>query len=392
MNLKLLKINPQNRKKKNYKFIIRYLEDLLKNAILIILIIIISLFLFRNLFKKNKFYLKDFFNQNASVFLIASLLNKKSSTILFNIKDSSKIFSRFGFLFFIKNFCPAVFIKNATSISFKKKSDIYLNPDYFKFFDEKMTERSNSVVMPFYLKKNFYIHNLESKIKKLRENKKKFKIIFSGSVHSDWYEQFPFKIDNKKILNRVEIFKYIKKHYSSKILIISSRHDLPKLNNTAKKIIFIISDPDNKRSKQKILSNYEHMCLISQSQFFMCMPGTSMPVCYHLIESMLVGTVPILSYPNLVYPKLSEKNSIIFSNKKDLSAAINRALSISDIKYQKIRTDSLNYYKRYLSIKSFGKKILSKQKPLEVFVNFDHWSYDQKRIREGFPSLFKITD
>ena len=79
MNLKLLKINPQNRKKKNYKFIIRYLEDLLKNAILIILIIIISLFLFRNLFKKNKFYLKDFFNQNASVFLIASLLNKKSS-------------------------------------------------------------------------------------------------------------------------------------------------------------------------------------------------------------------------------------------------------------------------------------------------------------------------
>jgi hypothetical protein len=122
------------------------------------------------------------------------------------------------------------------------------------------------------------------------------------------------------------------------------------------------------------------------------MPGTSMPVCYHLIESMLVGTVPILSYPNLIYPKLSEKNSIIFSNKKDLSAAINKALSISDIKYQKIRTDTLNYYKRYLSIKSFGKKILSKQKPLEIFVNFDHWSYDQKRIREGLPSLFKITD
>ena len=51
------------------------------------------------------------------------------------------------------------------------------------------------------------------------------------------------------------------------------------------------------------------MELISSSNFFLCMPGSTMPLCYHLIETCVVGSVPILSYNDYIYPKFTEKET-----------------------------------------------------------------------------------
>ena len=55
------------------------------------------------------------------------------------------------------------------------------------------------------MRAEFYRKNYFDKFKKLRKNKKKFSIIFSGTNHPDWYEQFKWPINsnaNENILTK----------------------------------------------------------------------------------------------------------------------------------------------------------------------------------------------
>ena len=70
------------------------------------------------------------------------------------------------------------------------------------------------------------------------------------------------------------------------------------------------------------------MEIISKANFFLTCPGTAMPLCHHLIESLFLGTVPITSYGHLIYPFLDTSNSFSFSNYEELSRSIDSALSL----------------------------------------------------------------
>ena len=47
-----------------------------------------------------------------------------------------------------------------------------------------------------------------------------------------------------------------------------------------------------------------------------------------------------------------------------------------------MRKNILLYYKKYVSMQSFLKKFSNKKLPLEVFLNVDHYTYDQKILRD----------
>ena len=71
------------------------------------------------------------------------------------------------------------------------------------------------------------------------------------------------------------------------------------------------------------------MKFISESEFFLCMPGSSMPLCYHLIEACLVGTIPILSYNDFLFPKLTDNEALFYFNKTQLLKSINDYLRLT---------------------------------------------------------------
>ena len=368
--------NPLNRRKEKYKFYLRYLENYLKNIfIYLILLPIIFPILVLNYFRINKYLFEDFFNQNAVVYFVSCLAEKNNSVFIFKIFDFHKVLSRFGIKFFLKNFSIYIGLNDSKKISFiNKNSDYFLNKYYFYFFDNELSEKNNNFVLPFYLTKNFYILNKIDNLKALTKSEKKFKIIFSGSSHKEWYTEHNFKdIENKNILNRPQILEIVKSNFSEKLLLVKNSNQLKEIDSQIKEILIIETNPEIEKRK-KILPQEKNLELISNSNFFLCMPGASMPLCYHLIESCLVGTVPILSYNNYLHPKFSNDEALFYSNEKELIETINYALNMDKKSYSSMQNKIINYYEKHLSTNGVYNSISKKQLPLEIFTNVDHTS------------------
>lgn len=368
--------NPLNRRKKKYKYYLRLIENFFKFFFVYSVIFPTTLpILLFNFFSKNKFVFKDFFNQNAVVFIVFILKQKKNVVFLINIRDYHKVLNRFGLLFFLKNFSINFNLNNSRTISFTDpKADYYFNQDYFSYFDQQARQSKNQFVLPFYLTRNIYIKKKLKKYQNLSQSKKKFKIIFSGTVHNEWYEDFYFKNNkNELFLNRHTILNFVKQNFKENILVLKNESQLNEIKNTNKQILIMETNPDIS-GRKKNFSEFNHFNLISQSNFFLCLPGASMPLCYHLIESCLVGTVPILSYNDYLMPRFNEKEALFFFNKAELLTAINRALKIDEIEYLNMQKNIIKYYNDNLSPSGVYKKLICKKFPIEIFTNFDHTS------------------
>ena len=168
--------------------------------------------------------------------------------------------------------------KSSVKVSYNKKGEFYnnrinFNFDYFKPFDQNSfieMQQNKSIILPYYTRAEFYRQNLFGKYNNLRNKKKIFQILFSGSNHPDWYEQFKWQTsykDKNPILSRCAILDFVKKEFKNEIQIIGERSQISTIDSK-KKILFFISDPSKKRRLSKILSMDEHIEFIASSNFF----------------------------------------------------------------------------------------------------------------------------
>jgi len=84
-----------------------------------------------------------------------------------------------------------------------------------------------------------------------------------------------------------------------------------------------------------------------------------MPLCHHLIEGMKVGSIPITNCEDLLSPKLTNENSLLFSNLDTLLEKINESLTMSKDEILFKRSNVLNYYNDNLSPESFRLNFLN---------------------------------
>jgi len=395
----MLDINPRNRTKTKLKFFLRFIEDQIKNFFLLV-IIVLSFFFKTKSHNKKIINLGNYVDIYSINYIVFSLSPKYIFT--YDLNSCLRLIKRLGIKFFFFN-CRASFLtkKNYTKVHYNKKDDLKSNEvnfdfDYFKNFDQNNFEnirKNTSIILPYYSRAEFYKKNLFKKYEKLRNNKKKFKILFSGSNHPDWYEQFKWQTNyksNKRILTRCEILNFVKKEFKEDLQIINDKNQIHDIDDK-KKILFIISDPSQKRKYSKILTMDEHVEFISSSNFFLTCPGTAMPLCHHMVESIFLGTVPITSYGNLLYPALDNKNSLQFTSYQDLYQCIKKALTMDDKEFNQMNTKILDYYDKYMSPFAFLKKFETMQVPFNIFMNIDGHSLDERRVRFGLPRLFPLA-
>ena len=85
------------------------------------------------------------------------------------------------------------------------------------------------------------------------------------------------------------------------------------------------------------------------SDFFVCLSGTDLPMCHNAIESMAVGTIPIISYSDWFFPSLEhKKNAIIYTDKADMILKIKEVFEMKKDEIQCMRENVLQYYDTYL--------------------------------------------
>ena len=91
--------------------------------------------------------------------------------------------------------------------------------------------------------------------------------------------------------------------------------------------------------------------LVARVNFFLCTPGVRYPWCQNLNEAMACGTVPILQYPHLYNPALTDgSDSLAFTGAADFEAAVRKALALSENKVKPLSKAAHKYHADHLSL------------------------------------------
>ena len=368
MNFKKYKKNLQFKNYGNLKIIIRYLEYIIKNFIINILICINNL-------KPNskKFIDLGSFKDNSYINFFFYSLKDEYNFAYTNDNNAKKLFKRIGFLNFFKH----TFSNSNLNSKPKIKIDMYglsnnndeisIDTNYFDYiYNQKNSYNKNKIVMPYFMYPRIY-NNFYKKINFLKKPDFKLRVFFSGSIVEEGYNNFHWKLEPKKFPNRIKVIDIILKEFRNEIFLIKSKKDLKKTDLLKKKIVFCLHDKMIKKTNY-ILNFKENFNLLSKSCFHLSCPGVVMPLCHHLIEGIKVGSIPITNCEKLLYPNLNFENSLQYSNLDELLEKIEQALNMDHDKIQYMRSKVNQYYTSHLSPEkfkqNFNKMILEKKEKI----------------------------
>ncbi|TWU38761.1 hypothetical protein Q31b_38390 [Novipirellula aureliae] len=100
------------------------------------------------------------------------------------------------------------------------------------------------------------------------------------------------------------------------------------------------------------------LSFLAQYQFFVCCPGVDQPLCHNLIESMSVGTIPLIEYGDRLRPKLEDGvNAICFQGESGLRQAIRRIGSMTKSEITCLSNNVAEHYDRHLAGDTFMKSL-----------------------------------
>lgn len=340
----------------NFKIIVRYFEYIVKNLIINFLI---KLNIFK---KKNKQILNlGSFKDNRFInYLIFSL--HKDFIFSYDEDDNTKqLFKRIGLFNFYKLTVPNNMVKNQNKLNIlidiqKDTPDVMIDLNYFKnIYDENL--KKENLIMPYYMYPRIYKAHYKKIRPKLFPNFN-LRLFFSGSIHKEAYGNFVWKKNPKKFPSRIEIINSVIKEFKNEIFFIKSKNDL-KLSFASNKKIFLCLHEKMIKKQSYTLSFEENFEILSSSCFILNCPGVVMPLCHHLIEGMKVGSIPITNCEDLLSPKLTNENSLLFSNLDTLLEKINESLTMSKDEILFKRSNVLNYYNDNLSPESFRLNFLN---------------------------------
>jgi hypothetical protein len=308
--------------------------------------------------------------QTAVVNLSGSLLNKDMGRYAFVICQILK-FS--GFQLIVK-VDPDFFAGNTpykrmlSNQGFKLVRSTGLKSDSISFHVQKRKKKvlglvygniapqhhPSSYPLPYPLHPRFYQEHLKpSYFETFQQQQRTTRIIFSGNFDRKLYSKPLLKERFPGTISRVEALDHILSGHASDPRIVRSttKEDLYRrleLKPVAQQ--FIISEartPDE-----------DWLSILSKGDFYLCLPGVRMPWSHNAIESMAVGTIPILQYDALFYPPLEHlKNCISYHDYASLDDAIQTALAMDVLQVQQMKAAVLDYYNQHLATDQTIKRI-----------------------------------
>lgn len=223
--------------------------------------------------------------------------------------------------------------------------------------------------MPYFMHPEQYKHDARHRLAQLHERGRKLRIFFSGNVAEEHYRH---PLPGGK-LNRVDI--------------IGALREMPS-----------VTFPASEREFRDVFSRGESRCLIhdrrhfavadadwldtiARSDFFLCLPGSRMPMCHNVIEAMAVGTIPILNYGDWFDPPLKHgETCMAFNTLEDVRARVTEALNLDRAAVERLRHNVINYYEEHLSPIGFRRKLEdAPNERLRLLVNTEFpWQQNRK--------------
>ena len=224
---------------------------------------------------------------------------------------------------------------------------------YVNICEPTLCQVGKVIWIPYSFHPIAYKNGITKRIKKLRSNSRKLRIIFVGNSVAkgyglkklkDWYNKLTRYEGIQAVLEINDKVKNVK--------------NFSKFREDIKKGSYLNECRLLRTDHAMKLSIRNYWDIISRSDFFLALSGTDYPMCHNAIESMAVGTIPIMGYGEWFFPPLEHgKNAVIYSDKEDMKAKIRDVLNMDDQTIQKMRRNVIDYYDKHLSGESFVNKV-----------------------------------
>ena len=129
-------------------------------------------------------------------------------------------------------------------------------------------------------------------------------------------------------------------------------------------------------AKKPVFTLENWMKILARSSFYIAAPGFSMPFSHNVIEAMSVGTIPILQYPEMFNPPLTDTvDCLTFDDENDLIEKINIALDMEAETLAAMRKAVLKYYEENLEPKSAVENLFDRLPFIQkLYINAEHIS------------------
>lgn len=240
-------------------------------------------------------------------------------------------------------------------LAFQK--NIEISPDIFSYTEND----PHALSIPFGMHPYMYHFGYFKQIPLLRRNKRKMRIFFSGNLKREAYDDAIFKNFFKK-MNRIEMIHTLKVELAeAECLLLNHPIDFSQEDSPYQKKMVL---SEWTWSPQETFQFYNRIKFdnwleyLSYADFFLACPGIRMPFSHNVIESMALGTIPILEYAEQFFPPLQHQvNAIVFKGKEDLLTKIREVLELPPEKIQTLRANVIDYYEKYLKGEAFVEKL-----------------------------------
>lgn len=204
------------------------------------------------------------------------------------------------------------------------------------------------MMMPYPMHPWCFDNQIRQTLEEVRETEKKFRIFFSGDTEGykrNWIN-YP-----KPKLTRSQVIDSILTEWRDRILYIQDEDTLNAALQGDYRQQAVLVD------MSKVFVN-DWLQNLAKAEFFICPQGYVMPMCHNSVESMAVGAIPIINYPEWFSPSLEHmKNCVVFDEQRDLLQQLDRVLAMDSEQVAQMRRNVIDYYDRYLDPAQFVKRV-----------------------------------
>lgn len=248
-----------------------------------------------------------------------------------------------------------------------------LNNDYFSPSSLKSSYHVPMCCYPAFYKN----YDLVKKIDPSYSNRKR-SVFMAGNFDDDYYN----RIDASPFFNqpsRKKVIDFLKeKEYYKPIKSISHLNSYISGENENNAIL--IDTKEDFRIPFTSLLEY-----LVNFDFFLALPGITIPQSHNLIEAMACGSIPIIhhEYAELMQPPLEhDKNAFLFCDLDDLDEIISKTFLLPADLVNTIRENVIIYYSKFLSPEAIESKIIDPEIK-KIYIQAEHVSLDYLNISNG---------
>jgi glycosyltransferase involved in cell wall biosynthesis len=243
-----------------------------------------------------------------------------------------------------------------------------LSNDYFSSKNLNCTYHVPMCCYPLFYKKSQIFENLN-----LSSSKRKRSVFMAGNFDAEYYGQ----IDNSPVFNQpsrrkiVDFLKEKKYHKTTRSVMQLEEYIDGETDND----VILIDTNEDFKIPFTSLFNY-----LSKFEFFLALPGITIPQSHNLIEAMACGCIPIIhkEYAGLMQPPLEDGiNAFLFSDLEELHKLILRTFEIQDVLFNKISKNVTFYYTSFLTPEAVVDEIIKPELDC-IYIQAEHVSLNLK--------------